>query len=731
MPQKSPADLAINYIAILGRRSNPNIPVFPPEGLDYWMFSMFGSWPHSLLHYLLGCDYYQLKFLIGEQAGYQLTFIYAEDLAAVNKFILDNGVNVILICTEDKKLIPQINIELARIHRKNNIYWVDDKNSDSFILQNKVHNNDEFFAFLYKYCSDNKLIERFASHIPLSVPLFAHDFSFLYFNPCNVNSDTLNTAVGNWGYHEVLITEQEHTIIEKKSKEARENLFGTERQDKLTNQLKLFQALQHASVKGQNLSITFSDQFSSPLILAVPFTSVDVRKTLFEKLPKEIGNMKIAKTLKYVLSLEYSTNYCLVPDTNYKGDISEFYVVSGLVNKSRSNYLDFIGRLHSSFRFSPYFRTPFIGKSINEELSFVGAKVNARLNANNGTSVMTVIERVGESIASKTFANDAKEMIMKWPIQIVTISDLPVEWVRIGGIPLGFTHDICRIPETPSGGQLMHYEIARLAPSWKIPQNILSKTLVVYGCRSDAFVEYQNKVDFLASSLGFKTEICLSKEDFFKIVKSFSPDLLIIDSHGDTDMKSHQSFIWMGDDKVYPADIAANKLHVKLVFLSACNSAPTYNDVNTLANAFFESGSFAVTSSYLPLDIKESSILYIRLLHRLAVAAKNGIHKNWLAFISHLLRTSYIMSPLLDDADDPLENPKNSNCVSGMITKSMVFQERRKIYEKMMAGKSNDIPFNYNNRIPHYLMYSTLGRADLIEFESFSPKRWGFNPDAS
>lgn len=91
----------------------------------------------------------------------------------------------------------------------------------------------------------------------------------------------------------------------------------------------------------------------------------------------------------------------------------------------------------------------------------------------------------------------------------------------------------------------------------------------------------------------------------------------------------------MGNDKIYPQDIVDLHVAVPLVFLSACSTAATYNMVNTLANCFVQSRSLAVISSYLPLDICESSIVYLRLLEQLSVASDKSIHKNWLAFISH------------------------------------------------------------------------------------------------
>jgi len=442
--QDSARDLAINYIAVLGKRTTPTIPVFPPDELTHGLLPMISLWPQSLLHFVIGSDYYQLKLLLGEQAGYQLTFIYAENLVDSDQFILEYGLNVILICTEDMNLIPQINIDLAKLHRQNCVYWVDDEITDNVILQNKVSSNDEFFAFLFNYCFENHLLERYARSIPLSVPLFARDYTFRYFNPCNVNTDTLNSAIGNWGYRQSMITDNEREIIREKCIEATSNMFGTNRQDNLTEQLKSFAAIQHASIQNVELKVPFNDQFHSPLILVVPFTSVDVRKTFFKQLTLEKKEKEIAGILKYILSLEYTANYCMTPDPERIADFQVFNAAVRWVYSSRSNYLDLIGRLHASFRFSPFFRTPYLGKSINDALSFTGAKVNTRLTTGDGSSVIAVIEKVGEMISNQTLAAKSKEMLAEWPVQIVAISDLPVEWIRIDGIPLGFTHDICR-----------------------------------------------------------------------------------------------------------------------------------------------------------------------------------------------------------------------------------------------------------------------------------------------
>lgn len=212
------------------------------------------------------------------------------------------------------------------------------------------------------------------------------------------------------------------------------------------------------------------------------------------------------------------------------------------------------------------------------------------------------------------------------------------------------------------------------------------------------------------------------KQLFFDVLNEIKPQLLVIDTHGDYDSTSHQSYLFMGDDKIYPQEIIDHHVAVPMVFLSACNTAPTYNMSNTLANGFVQSGSLTVTSSYLPLDVSESSSVYLRLLKLLSVASQQCIHKNWLAFISHILRTSYIHQAFYDYYKKTKKSIGDVaiNGYTQYLTRSMIFDCRRKVYEELHAGLDVEgIHVETSQKIPLYLMYTTLGRADLIDFESY------------
>ena len=466
------------------------------------------------------------------------------------------------------------------------------------------------------------------------------------------------------------------------------------------------------------------DQVNSPLIITLPFTHKDMRDYL--KGIHVPGHAKEEKSLRYVLSQPTNKNYTVdfrieedAADVTFESLSAAYYTVYF----HRGRFLDIVGQLHASYKFSPYLRLPFQGIEINRELSFVAPSISERLcNAKDKESLEKIMKQVGAKIVEGSLSQEAQKMLKECTKQIVAITDLPIEWLPIDGIPLGFTHDVCRIAEFPLEGNLMHYVVNEVQ-KYRIPKDILKHTLVVYGTRDEAFVYYQNECDDLAKKHGFTTQYCVNKQQFFDVVKEVAPQLLVIDTHGNYDEKSHQSYLLMGDERIYPQDIIEHHVQVPLVFLSACNTAPTYNMVNTLANGFVQSGSLAVTSSYLPLDVSESSTVYLRLLEQLSVASSQSIHKNWLAFISHLLRSSYIHQAFYNY----YKNTKKSIvdvAVNGLctqyLTRSMIFDSRRKVYEELHAGLDVEgIHVATSHKIPHYLMYTTLGRADLIDFESY------------
>ena len=54
----------------------------------------------------------------------------------------------------------------------------------------------------------------------------------------------------------------------------------------------------------------------------------------------------------------------------------------------------------------------------------------------------------------------------------------------------------------------------------------------------------------------------------------------------------------------------------------------------------------------------------------------------------------------------------------------MCCEDRPKLYRKLKADEEVEgLKYDFSKAVPHYLMYTTIGRADLIMFESSMKKR--------
>jgi len=224
-----------------------------------------------------------------------------------------------------------------------------------------------------------------------------------------------------------------------------------------------------------------------------------------------------------------------------------------------------------------------------------------------------------------------------------------------------------------------------------------------------------------------------SKEKFFKALDEFNPDLLIVDSHGNFDTQKEGSYIWMGNDKVTGKDIVSKCPQIPLVILSCCLGTPLYGNANTIAQAFFERGSFSVVSTFLPVSIDRGFFLYFRILNNLSYASKNSVHETWASFISHNLRTSYfedLLSPAIEkygfsivDEDKYKEEKLNwlltcSDRGKRHAVYKIAVQIVLKCIKKEYREKAARLIEKYT-QLPDSMLYTHLGRGDLARFEAY------------
>ena len=328
-------------------------------------------------------------------------------------------------------------------------------------------------------------------------------------------------------------------------------------------------------------------------------------------------------------------------------------------------------------------------------------------------------------LASRILSPEMQDLIQKRNSQVIAISDLPIEWTCINGIPLSFTHDVCRMPETPFHG-LMSFYAANNTVEYSIPKNILSKTLVILGSQDSPFLFWHDRVHESATLHNFRTEKCTALAQLKSAIEKHRPELLIFDCHGGVDEETKSTFLWIGDQKLTGQYAIEHSIYAPIVFISACGTAPTYGAYNSIANAFFEAGALATTTTYIPIGIDSGSFLYLRILEKLAFIADNVIHKNWLEFICHVIRTSTMSDTYLKLLNNcTFTRDEFIKSQTQAVQNSLFFSKRRDLYgelDRHIQSLTRDKKMHYSETVPEYLLYSTLGRADLIIFENWREK---------
>ncbi len=688
----------------------------PPDALNNGVIEFIRKLPMDLMQMVRPINFYEIHLRTASNFGYDFKVIniryfenVKDDIKSTNRVRLiffDGSDNLHL---EKFKLLSQSGLELTFFSFYNKKYSGQNPqiigNPQQFVRR-IIEEEDKIKKYLSK--ESPYVDEYFSFDVSLDLNLKPlADYPF--FLPIQNNSYIAGNIIGNFcigrDFEETEATEKHKEISTK----AILNGKTFERQEQFLNSLDIIDYFTKAAYFEKLVKLpTRTTPMFAPLILVAPFHNPDLSR--YNK-----GSLT-------GLLLEQSNNYTIEVITEYDKEIDVRPALH--VNKMRLSYLDNISFLHAAFTYSPILRLPLIGKSINRDLSFFKPSNFPRYLSNKTRKKLNkTIGNFGSILANRTLSEKIQNVIKLRNSQIVVISDIPVEWMNIGGIPLAFTHDVCRLPETSLHGLMSFYSSNKEA-TFVVDKDIVKKTLVIFGCQEAEFTKWQPFIEEHQKEIGFKIAKCQSISDVKKEVEKVRPNLIIFDCHGGFDESTNSSFLYIGKEKLKGDDIVKNGIVAPLIFLSACGTAPTYGTMNPIANAFFQAGAYSVTSTFLPISVDSGTILYFRLLVKLKSAAQNIIHKNWLEFVCHIIRTSTINDAYMFTLGKYVEpdSPEFEKSNVEALIESQIFEQRRKLYHNLdgkiskLAKTEKDF---YSSRIPEYLLYTNLGRGDLILFESW------------
>ncbi|NJC28009.1 hypothetical protein [Neolewinella antarctica] len=547
--------------------------------------------------------------------------------------------------------------------------------------------------------------------------------SFVAFGPVRALFSVCNQATLNYWTND-----HETVSYEDAVKISRDVLTGSNeisREDLIIQKLQEYHKIRSEIVHNSGIDDPSNKDTIPSLVLAYPYHSPVVKeqmKRIKVAIHKKFGvsDRQFTRFLQAEQDERYITHLAIPDNKEDIQDLSDLGINSARMIQERIVFTDFAIYLHSAVSFSAAIRLPIIGQSINRELGFVRPSVFGRLsNDKNRRRLNKTITKIGKKIGRDRITNKVSNRIDNWKGQITAVSDLPIEWMICRETILSFSHDVCRIPESPLSSLVSQYN-SQFEQLFLTPDNLdYNNILVVYGSTEDKFKVWQNEVDKIANKTGLNTCSPNSIKELVNSVNEINPTLLVFDCHGGIGDDNFSTYLSIGKENLTNEDIVKHNISAPIVFLSACGTAPNFGLIDSIAQGFFQAGSKSVTSTFLPIDINLGSITYINMLIRLQASVHDGAYVNWLEFIADIGRKTYIES-IVAEMLHSNNGAKGSidNLHTEWLSQLSTIDLRKRLFKFLYTTDNKMIKNAVSKVVPEYLFYTHMGRADLIIFAS-------------
>lgn len=244
------------------------------------------------------------------------------------------------------------------------------------------------------------------------------------------------------------------------------------------------------------------------------------------------------------------------------------------------------------------------------------------------------------------FPDELQALVTRSQDGIRVIADAHVEWLDVGGIPLGLRYNVSRIPVTP--GNLFINTLSTPAPIHSTPEDFRD-ILVVSGLPEADIIAQQFKVAFeifgkqWRDKLRIKFVRVASRQALIDAINAFEGMLMVFDGHG-SHRPDEPGFLWLGQEAV---DVWGLEGEIRrpppIVILSACDTHAADRNHATVGNGFLALGCRSVLGSVFPLHASHAALFTSRLLYRVSdyiPAAVDRLQRSltWLEVVSGMLR---------------------------------------------------------------------------------------------
>lgn len=234
---------------------------------------------------------------------------------------------------------------------------------------------------------------------------------------------------------------------------------------------------------------------------------------------------------------------------------------------------------------------------------------------------------------------------------IKLVTDLPLELMPVGQLPLSMRFDTSRVAPMPGNLYLMNC----IMPPVVITLEEFREILIVRSFGQDdplrdmiaKAIDASQELEQTLATFNVKIRLVdVSTEDeFVDALNHYSGALMIFDGHGSSSNNIGAGTIVIGGKEIDAWQLKKRCSVPPIVVFSACDTQPLDGSHSSVATAAFTLGARTVLGTMLPVNGKKAAMFIGRLLFRimelLPIATKHSLKLTWRDVISGMLRMSY------------------------------------------------------------------------------------------
>jgi hypothetical protein len=236
-----------------------------------------------------------------------------------------------------------------------------------------------------------------------------------------------------------------------------------------------------------------------------------------------------------------------------------------------------------------------------------------------------------------------------WGVKV--ISDVPVEWLPVGRLPLGLHCDISRLTATPADlllRQLETHEMLRL----KIADfdEILLVSAFTEGHADDMIARLVDTVLDI-KRVRLRVARVQTESEFIEAVNAYEGPLMIFDGHG-SHPADEESHLVVGSDHIRIGALEERIRMPPIVILSACDTHAADRSTKTVSNAMLRLGARTVFATNLPVRFDWAAMMVGDIIRTIdaylpLMPADIGRVVRWSEFAGAMVRAHFIMAVIL------------------------------------------------------------------------------------